>query len=200
MEKRRRIEEVENVAWGYDGEIWEDSKKRKYSSNFKTQVVALYKNLKNSAMTVAAVNRTIKGEASINGAMIKRWDLEIKHTKPHISAALEEEAGQMRSVYKEIHDSAIQHTKTIVDEIPTKTKDMDALDLSRTALNLASLAEKMDIIDPDGKEIVGGEELLVQMTKEEKISFILRYKDTLPEDVVKKIDGVLSSKLDKLTN
>ena len=196
--KVQKFKRTDEVIWGYDGEIWEDTYKRQYNSHFKFQVLALYRKVKNYQTTVATVNQALRGEARISKTLIKKWDIELKQTKPHVAAALEAEAEEMQTIYRDIYDSAMKHTKTIVDTIPNRTNDMDALELSRAALNLATLAEKMDVMDPEKKEIIGSKELIFQMTKEEKISFILNHKSLLPEEVVSKINQILASKVDKL--
>ncbi len=190
------------IELDYEGEIWANRDRKEYHEMFKTLAVSIYENIESYADTCRILNKNFASDefVTVSPQHIKRWKNEVKVVKPYIDEFIEEERKIVEKAYKQIQKKALENIEELLEEIVVNSVGASGETLSKTALNLATIIEKVkkfeyvDIKDPRN-ENVGGE-VVSQISRDDKIYMIGNFRYFLSEDAVKYLEKTFDNKND----
>jgi hypothetical protein len=181
------VNESLDIIIDYKGPIWENKEKKEVHPILKGKLVATYKAVGKSLATTKRIMRNSFPEEidlKLTKLKLQTWERELKNQNTNLEVAIENQEKEMMEIYRTIKDKALQNTKQIVDLIPQRTDRMSAESLSKTAVNLVNIIEKMDSLDPRNKDTeddLKADVIVNILSVEQKIILLEKYAHLFPE-------------------
>lgn len=195
----------ELIELNYEGEIWSNRDRKEYHEMFKTLAVSIYENVENYAQTCRIINKNFTSDelVTVSPNHIRKWRNEVKAVKPYIDDYIEEERNIIEKTYKEIQKKAMNNINELLEEIVVNSEGASGETLSKTALNLATIVEKIKKFENTEKDPRSGEipsNITFQFSREDKMYLIGNFEKFLSEDVKKHLKKTFNNKNDNDDN